>query len=793
MNRIQTAERTEPQGGMAVFWRLEPLVLPVLYVVFTLLALVNYDASSSFGWLYFPLALGFGTLIGQRFLLPGVGGVALVSGTLLVACFVLRLGLFAEATGLEEFCYALAVFVVISLFSLLSALVTGYHRRSVEVAEGREAMLNKVFDALPIGIWVRSRAGETIFTNARWMSFAVDGGAGVGGDPVDLGQSWRLEANEIIESEDSATRYRAIELMDQHGTNCSLTLFTLRVYVDVLKDFGLLCLLVDETAVRLYEAKIRESEYRLRMALDNTEMGYWEQDVHSDRISTDINCLRMLGVDTVNAQDNEALWTELIHPDDVKGVLTARHLLLDGEVEALHLDYRIRNYEGVYLWVLDHMHIAARDDAGQVSRIFGTIEDISDRKQSEIDLKHAKERAETANQAKGNFLATISHEIRTPLNAIIGLSSFLYETEVDSEQKDLVETIHSSGQNLLYLVNDILDFSKIEAGRLELCVQEYPIRLCFEDCVKLFKMRAAEKNVELELKLDDSITEFAFGDMERLRQIVQNLLANALKFTDHGRVEVDVRSIDLDGIPEMHRPDPLEPTGYLDQPEHDYIQIQVKDTGIGIPKDRQHVLFDAFSQVDTSTTRKYGGTGLGLAICKRLVEGMGGGIWVESTEGDGAIFCFVVRTILIVEQVDEHKDSRASFDEEQRIAVDHPCDILVVGSKEASEALLLACRKLGYVPHRSLDYSLNDHALLRRKYGIIFICMGDEVRALQLSRRIASVSNGHRPKAIVGFGADVESASSERLKLAGMHHWIDGTPNLNAVRSKILEVLGGNG
>lgn len=411
-------------------------------------------------------------------------------------------------------------------------------------------------------------------------------------------------------------------------------------------------------------------------------------------------------------------------------------------------------------------------------------------------MKHAKERAEAASEAKGQFIATISHEIRTPLNAIIGLSSFLAESEMPEDQLDLAQTIYSSGKSLQMLVNDILDFSKIESGRLDLEMQEYPLRLCFEECVKLFKMRANEKNVSLSLSLDESLTEYAIGDMERLRQIVQNLLANALKFTDAGEVEICVRPVAVSDLPEDRRPDPFEPLGYLDQADHGYLEVLVKDSGIGIPKDRQHILFKAFSQVDASTTRKYGGTGLGLAISKRLVDGMGGKIWLESNDGEGATFGFVVRTYLVADEDAESPVSSDGHALEQpvaRISEQHPCDILVVGDHSDSEVLLKAFRQLGYAPHHSSGYDLSSGAFIRRHYNLIFIWMDDEDRALELTRQICSNAGIKKTASIIGCAPVGRKVSTKRCNLSGMQEVVDAPIDPARLSTVILSELGVRG
>jgi PAS domain S-box-containing protein len=315
-------------------------------------------------------------------------------------------------------------------------------------------------------------------------------------------------------------------------------------------------------------------------------------------------------------------WNRSMHPDDRERV-SAAYRDAHHSGRTFTEEYRIARKDGSYVYWSDRGR-PIYNHKGVVIKFIGACTDITERKQREEELRKAKEGAEAASYAKSQFLANMSHEIRTPMNGIIGMTSLALETELTGEQRGLLATVKESSDTLLALINDILDFSKIEAGKLTLEPVEFDLRNCLEDALLTVALRAHQKGLELACHLPPDVPGALVGDPGRLRQVVLNLVGNAIKFTARGEVVVGVH--------------------VKSQNEHGVtLHFTISDTGIGIPKEKQRMIFEPFTQADGSTTRNYGGTGLGLAISTQLVALMGGRIWVESQVDEGSRFQFTAR------------------------------------------------------------------------------------------------------------------------------------------------------
>ncbi|QUX95734.1 hypothetical protein C0J08_10050 [Marinomonas sp. CT5] len=378
------------------------------------------------------------------------------------------------------------------------------------------------------------------------------------------------------------------------------------------------------------EQKMRDTNLRLSIAADAAGIGVWEFDLHDNSLHWDDWMYRLYGFTAHERDQPHQVWEDCVYPVDKERLervfagLEGSGSYFPNKKEASHIskdldfDFRIMRKDGQVRYLKSNAAIVF-DKQGNASHLVGVNMDITSIKETEVLLREAGDQAVAASKAKSDFLATMSHEIRTPLNGVLGMAELLNTSKLNSEQKEQLRILKESGEGLLSLINDLLDFSKIEAGHLSIERVDFSLEKAIYDVVRMLIIRAEEKGIDLLVQYDESCPKFFVGDVFRIKQILTNLISNAIKFTRSGHVLVNV-------------------TGASDNQGIVTINMSVSDTGVGIAEHIQPLLFSAFVQADSSTTRRFGGTGLGLAITKQLVGLMGGEISLSSSLDVGSTF-----------------------------------------------------------------------------------------------------------------------------------------------------------
>jgi PAS domain S-box-containing protein len=511
------------------------------------------------------------------------------------------------------------------------------------------------------------------------------------------------------------------------------------------------------------EAAARYAEERWKVALESTDDGVWDWDVVNDTLYGSRRLFEMLGYDGAIGAMSGDDWTALVHPDDFERFDRDLDAHLNGDTARYVSEYRVRCRDHSYRWLLARGRIISRDAEGAATRAVGTVADITERRQAEETLQVAREHAEQAARSKSDFLAVMSHELRTPLNGVLGMANLLSSTALTEEQSEYLDMIARSGGALLRLIDDILDFSKIEAGRVVLEHVPCDIAALARDVVTLLGVPAHAKGLHLDAQVDAATPTHVVTDAGRLRQVLFNLVGNAIKFTEAGSVQVRVACQAVDG-------------------RRTTLRVSVADTGIGIAAETQRVLFEKFVQADASTTRRFGGTGLGLAISKGLVESLGGTIGVTSAIGAGSEFWFTLtvplatsgsvasgpvavgqaRTAVTIERAPASRPTASG--RRVLVAEDNP-----VNQRVAVRML----EKLGYAADVAVDGREAIQMALDGSYvAILMDCHMPEVDGYEATRQIGRLlPHGRRPPILAMTAADT-AGDRDRCLQAGMVDYI---------------------
>jgi PAS domain S-box-containing protein len=487
----------------------------------------------------------------------------------------------------------------------------------------KEALYKSLVEGLPLNVFRKDLAGRFVDANQRFCDTLGKPLSEILGktdnDFFPAGQCQKYRRDDLHVMQTGQTLEDIESYFKPTGERLHVQVLKAPVRDAQGKVVGVQGMFWDVTARIRADELARQSDARFRKLVQSSLIGVMVARLDGAIVEANDELLRMLGYTRAEFESGGLRW-DAITPGEHRAADTQAivQLRTTGTCPAWEKEYVHKN--GHRVPVLVGVTMLEGSDTDCICFVI----DITQRKQAELELKRAKETADAANQAKSQFLANMSHEVRTPMNAIIGMTELVLNTPLAPKQAEYLKMVLQSGESLLAVINDVLDFSKVESGKVELEELPFGLRDCLGDAVKSLALRAHDKKLELALDVDPSVPDWLVGDPSRLRQIVVNLVNNAIKFTHQGEVVVEVESA-------------ARHNGSVE------LRFGVQDTGIGIPPEKIDKVFEAFEQADTSTTRQYGGTGLGLAIVRRLTELMGGRVWVESAPGIGSRFSFTVK------------------------------------------------------------------------------------------------------------------------------------------------------